>query len=159
MSQAELAQKSGVCLATIQNLESGRNTNPSIQVIEALLNAMGFKMQWTALPIDWDLLSDFGVPLSKMNESNTHLPRNAATLSEQLRRACLSLLTDLQQEDYERKLHSVQATLWAIKTHYHKIYQRYFAKQEAAQEVMKNVQIGKVLKLRRVALGVLCQYL
>src|SRR3989344_473911 len=61
-SQTELANKAGISLPTIQNIELGK-ANPCLDVIEKVTIALGLDFLFTTQKASWDYLIAFGLPL------------------------------------------------------------------------------------------------
>jgi len=61
--------------------------------------------------------------------------------------------------EYERKRESVCALLLALKTHYGGVFEKNFAKMPVVKGLLDNCPTGRILKLRRIALSKLAEYL
>ena len=69
LTQSALAQKSGVSLPTIQNIELGK-ANPSLQIIQKLLKALGAQFEIHLNPETVDLLGLFNMDKSEFRQNN-----------------------------------------------------------------------------------------
>ena len=61
--------------------------------------------------------------------------------------------------EYERKRESVCALLLALKTHYGSVFEKNFAKMPAVKGLLDNCPTGRILKLRRIDLSRLAEYI
>ncbi len=160
---------SGVSLPTIQNIERGV-ANPSFSTLQSLLDALGLRLNVEGEPVDWDTLVSCGLPLLQ-NETTAVRP-SRPLLIQSLRRALCELHEYYQEKgrqdyrdcsqqagEYERKRDSVCALLLALKTHYGSVFDKNFARLRGAQELLGNNPTGRILKLRRIALSRLAEYL
>lgn len=154
LSQSKLAHEAGVSLPTIQNLEAGKG-NPTLDVLEKVARALGESIEWLTPPIDWEEGSWLGIPLLGGKRRFTGFP-HPDRLVHFLRRTFQNLKTVPLQE---RELQALGALLMALKQHFHRFY-RDRVKSEVAEEILSRVEDDpKVLKLRRIALSRLAEYL
>jgi transcriptional regulator with XRE-family HTH domain len=156
MSQVTLAQRSGLSLPSIQNIETGKS-NPALETIEQVLSAVGYRWRPTIKSADWDLLAACGAPLtSHASGKPTHVSRDI--LLRTLPRACLELAQSEKVSDRERKREALQALILALQTHFPSVY----SKIENAPVVRQMTRVpitGRIIKLRRQAISRLAEYL
>lgn len=154
LSQSRLAQESGVSLPTIQNLEAGKG-NPTLEVLEKLAKALGGSVEWLTPPVDWEEGVWLGVPLIGGEREVSGFP-HPDRLVHFLRRTFQNFRTSPLQE---RELQALGALLMALRQHFQSFY-RDRVKSEVAEEILSLVgNDPKVLKLRRIALSRLAEYL
>ena len=149
-TQQDLASQSGVSLATLQNIESGRG-NPEFSTLRPLLETLGVELNLKPQPIDWDLLSSFGVPLTVKRKSKAHV--NKQELRNLLHRISVGL-NDLKSDSREEK--ALLSFLSALKDHYPSVWKSVSPALKSKYEK----ETHKVsLKLRRLSLETLKGYL
>lgn len=154
-SQVKLAGLSGVSLPTIQNIEAGK-ANPSLEILERLAKPLGLLIRIEPRPANWDLLAACGIPLTAKKIS--HFQPTPPLFSAELKAACLELLKE-EGDDFLRKEKAIQVTLWTLATRYPKFYARELGNIPAVQAVFPQKITGPFLKLRRIIMEALCQYL
>jgi transcriptional regulator with XRE-family HTH domain len=155
LSQTELAALSKVSLPTIQNIEAGK-ANPSLSVVKSLSDALGLEVKVKLSEPDWDLLVNCGLPLISEKKRAQGAP-NADMLAQLIRKACVFTLQAGQID--RRKKEALQALLLAIQTHYPTYFKLSFRKCSAVQDVFPKKITGRIIKLKRIALSHISQYL
>jgi transcriptional regulator with XRE-family HTH domain len=153
LTQMELAHHSRVSLPTIQNIEANKG-NPSLQTLEQLLHALGMKLEIKVATADWDLLAACGVPLFSESKRQHFVSREV--LIHNLKKACLEL--SMGTADAERKREAIRATLLALKMHYPSIYAKECGGRLFQKTFPKEIS-GRIIKLRRIALAHISEYL
>ncbi len=157
LTQMELASLSGVSLPTIQNIEMKKG-NPSWETLEALANILGLQLSIQPKPADWDLLAQLGLPLTSQRLSSRFVP-SSNLLVRGIFQAVEELLSEKQIDDRERKLEAVQACLLAIHHHFNTFFRRHFARSTKVAEVLPTQITGRLIKLRRLSVQRLSEYL
>lgn len=157
----ELAQRSQVSLPTIQNIEANR-ANPSLETLLALSTQLGLEFHLTPKPVDWDKLAFYGVPLTggiskKLSEALAGSPFNQMTPC--LKAACIELHSRPDLPDRPRKLEAIQAFLFALFSHYPALFKNDLSHTQSVTRLMPTTISGKLIKLRRIALARLGDYL
>ena len=154
LSQVKLAHESGVSLPTIQNIEAGK-ANPTVEVLEKLLNVFGLRFQILIQPFNGDRASAFGVPLLINNISNEVIV-NKSTLKIE----CRKWLGQMREKTLsEREEIAVVAFLKGLKDHYPTFYHNEIAAPLFDLIIGKFSNDGRVIKLRRIALANMSRYL
>jgi len=151
LTQSELAAQSGVSLPNLQKIESG-NANPSVKTLEKLFSVLGLSFAVTTQPIDWTHLAAMGVPITV--SSVEVKVRDAESLVKALRPA-ISNRDRLQAR--ERK--AIAATLFALKLHYPKVFHRLTQQIPIADRFLQAEQCPELIKLKRIALAKMAEYL
>lgn len=164
LSQVKLAALSGVSLPTIQNLEAGNKggaANPSINTLEKLFLVLGLSLRIDYEGVNWDLLAILGVPISEQSRVNklkgSQKISSAEKLIQTLPQACLEIMKS-SASDNERKKEAVQALLLALETHYPSFYKKHFS-IPVIKEIKAKKLTGRLVKLRRISLAILKEYL
>lgn len=155
LTQNELAYAAQVSLPSVQNIESGRNPNPSLNTLTTILSALGLTLVPQAEPVRWDVLSACGAPL--MVSRAKHVRPNALLLLKSLRAACLEL--DARPNEMHRERLAVQSLLLALSTHYPNFFKQHC---RSSPLLMKHAPLslsGPMIKLKRQAAAVLAEYL
>ena len=153
-SQVKLAHESGVSLPTIQNIEADK-ANPTIEVLEKLLKALGLEIQIFSSPFNSERASSFGVPLSS-SQAKTRINVNKNTLKTETRQ----WLQNLNEKKLsEREELSVIAFLRGIHDHYPSYYRNEISTPLFDEKIRKYQKDGRVIKLRRIALANMSHYL
>ena len=162
MSQMVLAQKAGVSLPTIQNIESG-NANPSLEVLGAVLEILGLQVTIQRLATSdesWYKLAQIGVPIVPLEKK---IGRKLALSEEILLKEFSASLPGFLNENAwsEREREAFAASLLAIKQHYPKTarkLEKQFKKLNI-DGLIKQFSLGRLIKLRRIALARFAKYL
>jgi transcriptional regulator with XRE-family HTH domain len=149
LSQMEIARRSRVSLATIQNIETGR-ANPAWSTLAALFDVLSLKVEVQQKTIDWPLLAALGCPLMIEDVDATPDP---ARLAETL--ASLDMpKQDAHLDDRERL--AITAWLWALHDHYPSLWKQI---KPVTRKWFESAAAPKSIKLRRLALSRLASYL
>jgi len=157
MTQTQVATAAGIALPTLQQVEAGKS-NPSIGTIERIGRVLGFSVEYRARPCDWRLLTAWGVPLSEESASPSTPPSSTDHLLSELRRAAREAISS---EDERRKT-ALSAFLLALHDHFPDVFRRGLARSEPARSLLNaslRTDRGKILKLRRIAVTRLSEYL
>jgi len=156
LSQAELGQAAGVSLATVQNVEAGR-ANPSLSTLERILAPLGLSLSVEAAAADWDALVALGVPLS--GAASPAFRPTPELLRRHVHLAALEVARGGSDAERERRREALQAVLVALEHHHPSTFARLFAGSEAVQALRPAALTGHLIKLRRIALRALAEYL
>jgi transcriptional regulator with XRE-family HTH domain len=146
LSQNELARQANLSLATIQNIESGRNTNPSLDVLVRLTDILGLQVSVSAVKPDWQLLAAHGVPLLNIDKK---LKIEYWQPKEFVKQLKFALHSDLGI----REKKAILSFAWALFDHYPQ-----YAKNNGFEFLFsylasyKNILTDDCIKLRRIAL-------
>lgn len=150
LSQVELAARSGVSLATIQNIEANR-CNPEWNTVLALLDALNLEMAFHKKSPDWNALATLGCPVMPDQAAGPTVMPSRLELERRLQVLASST------EDFDgRAKRAVASWLAALNDHYPSVWMR-------APETLRgwfsrnSKQISP--KLRRLALEKLGRYL
>lgn len=152
LSQQRLAELAGVSLPTIQTMESGR-ANPSLEILIRISKVVGLGLVLEATPVDWDLLATLGIPLSTNNKSKIN--PTAEILILELRKALVISINATA----DRKVEALAATLLALKSHWPSIFKKLGTLREAANQLIAEQDLNRLLKLRSLASESLQVYL
>lgn len=146
ISQAELAVKAGVGVATLQNIEAGRG-NPSYSTILALLKVLSveieFKQQNPNKAVD---LSVLGCPL--LSRGIPEIGPSRQDVIQEMRALDPSLLRPGREKT------AVAAWLSAIQSHFPSVWEE---APMSTRAWLQNQQISP--KLRRIALAKLAEFM
>ena len=159
LSQSALGHAAGVSLPTIQNIEAGK-ANPGVDTLDALFKVLGLELRIASLPADWGQLAALGAPISNPPEIQSH-PPSPEDLLKQLKAASLELADSDLQTDPEaaRKKDALQALLLAIQSHYPTFYRDKCLSSRAIAQMAPVELTGRLVKLKRQALGRISEYL
>jgi transcriptional regulator with XRE-family HTH domain len=152
LSQSELAARAGVSLATVQNVEAGK-ANPELSTLQTLLAALGMELQLIETRIDWDSLSQVGVPLTGQIEHPVRVRATPENLRHVLSRLS-SGLGHLSRDGRERK--ALVSFLWALKNHFPSFWD---GVDQALHDWLRKNQRMVSAKLARIATARLAEYL
>lgn len=145
LTQMEVARRSYISLATIQNLEAGRG-NPSWDTLLTLFKILGLKIQLQPISLDWPLLIALGCPLLA-DKTSDELPS-----PERERLINTVQFIDFSQHDSEMEIREKQAVLswlWALHDHYFSLWK--FVHPKTQKWFLNNSSLYSI-KLRRLAL-------
>ncbi len=154
LTQVELAAQAQIALPTLQQLEGGAS-NPSLDTLEKLGRVLGFAVELRKRSCDWDRLIELGLPLMS---SAVCSKRESVLSSEDLVSELRCALTEIEADSDERKREALCALLLALSTHFPSFYKRHFKKNQKANALAK-MGTGRVIKLRRLALAKISEYL
>lgn len=168
LTQSELAHGAGVSLPTIQNIEAGR-ANPSLATLNAVLDALGLRLEIAARPVDWDRLAVCGAPLM-VHEETAELeptyvsgdllaPPDAETLLASLRDACREFHGRPFEPGDQRRREAVHSLLLALKLHFPGFFEEHLAGVEMYEEVLSDPISGRMIRMTREAAATLASYL
>ncbi len=153
ITQVDLAKLSGASLPTIQNIEAGKG-NPTLDVLQKILSALNATLSIESAMPRWDLLASLGVPILQTQDFIV-LEKSEARLLKELRPA-LSL--SLQQLS-DRERDALYATYLALQTHFPETFKRLHLKSARMTQLSKATDPARILKLRRIAIRNLSEYL
>lgn len=168
MTQSDLAQASGVSLPFIQLIEANK-ANPSIETLEAILKNLGFELKWEAQKTNWDELIEYGLPLSSTTTFHTPPGLLSQVRFLQLTRMALheirqsSLHSSLQQSpsstEKNRYEEALSALLLALQNHFPSFFKKHYAKSPWVKTLLTQAISGRVIKLSRMSLARLAEWL
>ena len=144
LTQQQLADRAGLCLATLQNIESNK-ANPTLDVLDSIFSTLGIEFSIRGSSPDWNVLIGLGVPLF----GTSSVAPTLELLVSQLRK--LSHFSG-PFDDSTRESSALRAWLSAIEGHYPSL----------AREIplkMRGCGLHVSPKLRRIALEKLAKYL
>lgn len=154
MTQTELAARAGVSLATVQNLEAGR-ANPALETAGRILACLGLRLEPAQVAPDWPGLAAHGLPMAGARSDGA--PRSPASLRRLLEGALLASRGEDNRDS--RRSEALQALMLALAHGYPSLYGAWFSRSPLAKAWLGASPSGRVIKLRRIALGVLGAYL
>lgn len=152
LTQPQLAQRAGLSLPAIQQIESGRG-NPGLRTLLSLFSVLGIDAEVQVRTPNWGALAAFGVPLLVESDVRGASALSALEGAELLREA--AAVTDWD----ERQREALQATLSAIQSHYPSFFARELADHSGVMKLIGLPVTGRVIKLRRLALAKVCEVL
>lgn len=142
MSQASLAEASGVSIPFIQLIEAGK-ANPSIQILEACLSALGFRLDIKESEPKWAEIVQLGVPLGQAPK----LVWNGKTSAGKIRTA---YHFSKNNRGFSKEFDAIEGYLIAFRDHYPTYFKKMFPDFEKTLPTDLN---GRQIKLRRIALS------
>jgi transcriptional regulator with XRE-family HTH domain len=155
LTQSELAQAACLSLPFVQQIESGKG-NPSLQSLSLLLKALGLELQ-TSPRADWSVLSALGLPI--LSKDLPPIRPSSELLIENLRSACMELANASPHPDTARRVEALGALLLALRDGYPSWYKKHIARSELMQSFCPKSYSGRIIKLRRICLARLSEYL
>jgi transcriptional regulator with XRE-family HTH domain len=156
LSQANLGHLSGVSLATIQNVEAGK-ANPSLSTLESLLRPLGLTLSLGVRGADWDTLCALGLPL--VTQGAKRLRPSGDLLAEHVRLGLLELTREVPAKDHERKVEGLQALVLALMIHFPTYFRHRMSRSRLIETILPKQPSGRVIKLARLAVRTLSEYL
>jgi len=157
LSQVALASAAGVSLATVQNVEAGR-ANPSLDTLRRLLAPLGLGLALERIDADWDALAAHGLPLAPLRDL-PHVRPDADTLAALVRLAAADLAREGGVPDRERRAEAFAALLLALHNHFPKYFRTRFGRAALVRSHVPATPSGRVIKLHRIALAAVAEYL
>ena len=157
LTQTELGALASVSLPFVQNIETGK-ANPSLRIVQALLETLGVEIDCKPAPYHWDLFSAYGAPLTSVkNQKNIKpTPEGLVTM---IRKACFYLTYAKEEPEKERKKEALEALLLALQTHYPHFFNKNFKRSSLVYHFVPKIFTPRLIKLRRIALSKLGEYL
>ncbi len=140
-------------LATLQSIEANR-ANPALSTWQAILAVVGLVPDVRPVLPDWSVLSVLGAPLALEEPHPSPVHRSPELLVHQLRLA-LAQTESLSPRQHE----AVWAVLLSLHDHYPRFFRRHFGRSSASDALLRHPPTGRIVKLRRLALAVLSEYL
>ncbi len=154
LTQAALAARAGVSLATVQNLEAGR-ANPAFETAGRILACLAMRLEPTQTPPDWAALAAHGLPIATQRRGTAS--RSPSSLRWLLEGA---LLASRDEANWgPRQAEALQALMLALAHGYPSLFAAWFLRSPLARAWVPSCPSGRVIKLRRIALSVLGEYL
>jgi transcriptional regulator with XRE-family HTH domain len=157
MSQTALAMKGGVSLPTIQTIERGV-ANPCLGTLDRVLGALGLRLEVVEVEPDWDLLVSLGLPLTTCLQGEDAAPTRDL-LVHHLLLAMRYLDGRRDKEGFERHRHALAGIVFALERHYPTLYRKAIGKSPMVQKLLDEVPLERQIRLSRVALTRLQEYL
>ena len=154
LTQAELAARTGVSLATVQNLEAGR-ANPALVTAGRILACLAMRLEPAPVAPDWEALAAHGLPIAARRSGETS--RSPSSLRRLLEGALLASRGDAKQDP--RQSEALHALMLALAHGYPSLYAAWFSRSLLAKSWLQASPSGRVIKLRRIAQSVLGEYL
>jgi transcriptional regulator with XRE-family HTH domain len=146
LTQIRHAQRAGVSLATLQNVENGR-ANPEVDTLERIAHVVGMELVLQGKKADLATLIAFGLPM----QDSVERPRLLASRAHLV--ASLNKIAS-PSESSSREHEALTALLAAIRDHYPSVW------LELDQRLRDSCDMSQVKpKLRRLALVRLAEYL
>jgi transcriptional regulator with XRE-family HTH domain len=155
LSQVELAALSGVSLPTIQNIEANK-ANPSLDVLEKLLSCFGIELRTQLQALDYSKAISLGVPLFDSNFDQDKIIPSVFLLFQESKKWSLLLSHSMLNE---REEEAIVAFVYAINSHYPKFYKQKIRTKIFDEKIETFKSVGRVIKLRRIALVNLSRFL
>jgi transcriptional regulator with XRE-family HTH domain len=155
-TQAEVARRSGVSLATLQNIEAGR-ANPAFSTLSKVLDELALTPCCQAVEPDWDALCGLGLPMSAAQASRK-MPGSGDRLIRELAPALAALSRDAVAGT-SREAEAIQALLLALRLHFPDFFAARFSRSSLAWKLTTREPDGRVIKLYRIARAALAEYL
>lgn len=148
LTQATLAHRAGVCLATLQKIEAG-TANPALATLRKLLAVLGLDLEAKPRAVDWGALVRLGLPLRGDRVAGGDA--DPARLPVLVRQAALALASQAEQGAAERYRDALQAFLFALRAHFPTTYRRHFAGCPQVEALTPTRPTGRGIKLGRIA--------
>jgi len=104
---------------------------------------------------DWDALCALGLPLSAV--AKRRIPRTPGSLARHLARAVGD--AGVRPGIRTREVEALQALLLALRVHFPSFYERHVAGDAAAAALLPAEPDGRLVKLHRIAVAALAEYL
>ena len=153
LTQFELAQRAGISLPCLQNIEAGRG-NPELSTLNAIFRVLGLELKVEISPVDWDALAACGAPL--MTTTHSSIRATPALLVAQLNRAIRGPSLNAANE---REFEALLALVSALQDHFPSFFRKHFKKSHPIHEFASTPRTGRIVKLRRQAIAKLASYL
>lgn len=155
LSQSALAYKAEVSLPTVQKIESGKETNPSISVLTRIHHVLGLELVVSSIKPNWDYLAHHGLPINAQPKSTA--PRNTTWNAERFFRELQLALLEADPVTMPRESQALLALCHALVSHYPNFIKKnnltFISKYLDKQTTPIN------LKLRRIAISLIQEHL
>lgn len=107
--------------------------------------------------VDWDALVALGLPLAPSTPKT--IRRGEKVLAKHLRLGAMELSKNAWDLEKGRKVEAFQALLLGLKLHFPSFYARYVASSPIVSQFEPEVLTGRLIKLERIAVARLAEYL
>ncbi len=151
-----MARRSGVSLASIQNIEAGC-ANPAFSTLTKVMRELALTHGCQAVEPDWDALCELGLPMSAASASRK-VPKSGDRLIRELAPALAGLSRGTVAVD-SREAEAIQALLLALRLHFPGFFAARFSRGSLAWKLTTPAPEGRVIKLYRIARAALAEYL
>ena len=148
LTQAALAARAGVSLATLQHIEAG-GANPALATLTRILSSLGLELGVRPFAVDWDALGRLGLPLQQDRVADGHA--DPAALPALVRHAAIELATHEEPGRSERRKDALSAMLWALRSHFPTTYGAWFEGCRQVEALTPARPTGRIVKLARIA--------
>jgi len=163
-SQQEVASKAGISLATYQTLEA-KMANPSLSTLEKIAKVLGLELTFSQKRFSLSKMIKLGVPLFLENEGE--VGENVSVVNtNDLQYELIDQLNCIQTnkngdiENLDSRSHkAIEAFLLAIFEHYPTFFKIHLAKNKNIERLLNNANTGEHIKLKRIALARVSEYL
>lgn len=159
VSQVKLAQLSGVSLPTIQNIEAGKS-NLSLALLEKLLLALNLRIQIFSQQIDWTKAIQLGIPIT------TDKSLKKISIKDYQNELDIFLnslpVNKIEYGEDARAWEALTSYLWAFHDHYPKVFKSLTSYKKTKKILdfnLKNLEVSRLIKLRRISLATLSSIL
>ncbi|MCM0607107.1 MAG: helix-turn-helix domain-containing protein [Xanthomonadaceae bacterium] len=153
LSQSALSSLSGVSVPMIQLIESEKG-NPSIKTLVMILDSLHMKLVCKEEKFNWDR---FARHTALLYEQGTV---ERAFCTEQTLVSCLIAAGEtLAKEKDQRKKEALESTLLALELYYPDFYRQLLVESSALKKLCAFSISGRHIKLKRIALERLKDYL
>jgi transcriptional regulator with XRE-family HTH domain len=157
-TQSDLAHAARISLPSLQNLESGKSKNPSLETLIPIFSVLGLTLEIQHKPANWDLLALCGAPLSSSQHSR--IRPTPDLLLNSLRLACSELeLKKVTTHQNSRELLATQALLLALATYFPHFFRKNCHKSTLLMQFYPKTPTGPMIKLKRQTAAILATYL
>jgi len=150
LTQAALAARAGVSLATLQNIEAGR-ANPALATLRKILSSLGLEIGVRPRAVDWDALVRLGLPLTPDRAADGDGDGDATALPALVRHAALELALHEAPTGSPRVKDALRAMLWALRSHFPTTYRAWFGGCREVAALTPTAPTGREIKLSRIA--------
>ena len=154
MSQHELAGEAGISFQAVQLLESGRG-NPSLETMDLLAGALGWRVELTPQGADWQWLAVWGLPW----EESAASPSTVTVDLPRLKREVVAAWEETRGAPTSRQAEALTAFLLALRDHFPTAFHRCFRRSAVETGLEAQPYSGRIIKLRRMALARLAEIL
>jgi len=152
LTQMDLAQRAGVSLATIQNVESNRG-NPELKTIERIAAQLGLEARLVQKALDRSALEKLNLPLFAKTSSVVRVRTRTALLA-----TLAELAPALFQISDPREERALASFLFALRDHFGSTWAYVDVSAKRWLEDRSHL-LKDCVKLRRICISQLAEYL
>lgn len=153
-TQQYVAQAASLSLATVQNIETGAMPNPRYATLQQIATVLGASITLLPPRANLELLCALGLPFA--SGKRIEVVRNGEILKREL---LLATETHTFQKFELRIQEAIHALVIALHDHFPSTFKKISKNHPQFSKMVRKPRTGRLIKLRRIAVNYLAEYL